>query len=168
MIFALIAVVAVAYLIGSINFAIIFSSLLMKKDIRELGSGNPGTTNMLRTGGFVPGILTFVGDALKGAVACGLGKAVFAHFSGTVHPAWVAPLVGAYLCGVACMLGHMYPVFFRFKGGKGVAANRRSPAMRMPSYGFAPDMSRRFQTGVDVRAKVEFFVRAKVDDFSPS
>ena len=115
-----ILVIIVAYLIGSINFAVIFSALFMKKDVREMGSGNAGTTNVMRTAGLLPGILTFLCDVLKGAVGCLVGRLVFTYVTTGIAD-WMHPTYAAYLCGVCCMLGHMYPVFFQFKGGKGVA-----------------------------------------------
>ncbi len=115
------AAVILAYLIGSINFAVIFSKAFIKKDIREVGSGNAGMTNVMRTAGALPGILTFVFDALKGFVACFIGKQIFNYlYTATENPVFFA-VYGAYLCGVACMIGHIFPVFFGFKGGKGVA-----------------------------------------------
>ena len=77
MVFAAIAVVIAAYFIGSVNFAVIFARAFLKKDVRSLGSGNAGATNVMRTAGFLPGILTFVCDALKGFLASYLGKLVF-------------------------------------------------------------------------------------------
>ena len=71
------AAVVIAYLLGSINFAVIFENAFLKKDVRELGSGNAGTTNVMRTAGFLPGALTFICDALKGFAACFIGKAIF-------------------------------------------------------------------------------------------
>ena len=119
MAFAAVAVVIAAYFIGSVNFAVIFAKAFLKKDVRKLGSGNAGATNVMRTAGFLPGILTFVCDALKGFVASYLGKLVFGLVmsSGTN---WLHPIYGAYLCGVACMLGHVFPIYFQFKGGKGI------------------------------------------------
>ena len=67
------AAVVIAYLLGSINFAVIFANAFLKKDVRELGSGNAGTTNVMRTAGFLPGALTFICDALKGFAACFIG-----------------------------------------------------------------------------------------------
>ena len=116
-----IAVVVLAYLLGSINFAVIFSKVFMKKDVREVGSGNAGTTNVMRSAGFVPGALTFLCDALKGFFACYIGKTVFELLS-KLEPEGYG-IIGAYLCGLACMLGHVFPVFFKFKGGKGVATS---------------------------------------------
>ena len=122
MIFLSVVAVILAYLIGSINFAVIFSSIFMKKDVRELGSGNAGTTNVMRNGGFLPGSLTFLCDALKGFVASFIGLKIFeyiSHFEGE----WSMPIYGALVCGLACMLGHVFPIFFGFKGGKGVATS---------------------------------------------
>ena len=116
-----IAVVVLAYLLGSINFAVIFSKVFMKKDVREVGSGNAGTTNVMRSAGFVPGALTFLCDALKGFVACYVGKMVFQTLSDVRGDD--LGVLGAYICGLLCMIGHVFPVFFKFKGGKGVATS---------------------------------------------
>ena len=116
-------VVIAAYLIGSINFAVIFANAFLKKDVRKLGSGNAGTTNVMRTAGFLPGALTFVCDALKGFAASFGGKLVFELIEKNASAEWAVPIYGAYLCGLACMLGHVFPVFFQFKGGKGVATS---------------------------------------------
>jgi glycerol-3-phosphate acyltransferase PlsY len=116
--------VILAYLIGSINFAVIFSNAFMKKDIREMGSGNAGMTNVMRVVGVLPGLLTFVFDALKGFAACFIGKQIF-NYLHTAEPDSLVFLgtYGAFVCGVACMLGHVFPLFFGFKGGKGVAVS---------------------------------------------
>ena len=71
---------------------------------------------------FCPGILTFVCDALKGFVASYLGKLVFGLVMSSGID-WLDPIYGAYLCGIACMLGHVFPIFFQFKGGKGAATS---------------------------------------------
>lgn len=113
------AAVVIAYFLGSINFAVIFANAFLKKDVRELGSGNAGTTNVMRTAGFLPGALTFVCDALKGFAACFIGKMLFIH----AYPGTIPWIYVAYMCGVACMLGHIFPIFFGFKGGKGVATS---------------------------------------------
>ena len=101
--------VLIAYLIGSISSAIIVCKLLRLPDPRSTGSNNPGTTNVLRVGGKFPAILTLFGDVLKGVIAVLLVK----YFN--LHSFTVA------LVMFAVFLGHLYPVFFRFKGGKGVA-----------------------------------------------
>ncbi len=98
----------VAYILGSLNFGIIVSKLLFKEDVRSSGSGNAGSTNMLRTYGKKAAAFTFLGDCAKTAIAMGLGF-LFLEFH------------GMFLAGVFCMVGHTYPVFFKFKGGKGVA-----------------------------------------------
>ena len=112
--------IIVAYLFGSISFAVIFSKLFMKQDVREMGSGNAGTTNVMRTGGFKLGALTFLGDVLKGFVACFLAKIVFSKIFENGDE-WA--VYGAYVCGLACMIGHVFPIFFQFKGGKGIATS---------------------------------------------
>lgn len=112
-----------AYLIGSINFAVIFTKAFIKSDIRDFGSGNAGTTNVMRVGGFLPGLLTFVCDALKGFVACEIGYLVFSYIYKSAAFEWSHAVYGAYICGLLCMLGHVFPIFFQFKGGKGVATS---------------------------------------------
>lgn len=116
------AVIA-AYLIGSVNFAVIFSNAFLRKDVRKLGSGNAGATNVMRTAGFLPGILTFICDALKGFIASYSGKLIFGLAASSAGIEWLHPIYGAYICGVACMLGHVFPIFFQFKGGKGAATS---------------------------------------------
>lgn len=108
-----------AYLIGSISFAVIFTEYFSKFDVRKKGSGNAGTTNVLRVAGIKAGVLTFLCDAVKGAVACLIGK----YFFSLAFNDPKTVLLGAYLCGFACMLGHAYPLFFDFKGGKCAATS---------------------------------------------
>lgn len=112
-----------AYLLGSINFAVIFSKIFIKKDVREMGSGNAGATNVLRVGGVLPGLLTFLFDAIKGFVAAGVGKLAFTYIAENFEGFILDALHGAFLCGLLCMIGHIFPVFFQFKGGKGVATS---------------------------------------------
>lgn len=111
----------VSYLLGSISFAVIITKQAIKRDVREMGSGNAGMTNVMRTAGFVPGALTFVLDFLKGAAACLIGK--YLIFGWLADRAGVEiPLVyGLLVCGVFCQLGHIFPLFFDFRGGKAVA-----------------------------------------------
>ena len=115
--------VVLAYMIGSINFAIIFTNAFVHRDVRDYGSGNAGMTNVLRVVGKKAGILTFICDALKGLVACLIGRLVFAYLLSTTGNEIFNPVYGAYICGVAVMLGHVFPLFFGFKGGKGVAVS---------------------------------------------
>lgn len=112
-----------AYLIGSINFAVIIAKAFLKKDVRDMGSGNAGTTNVMRNAGFLAGALTFFFDALKGFVAVFMGKLIFDYIYTSTQSEWALPIYGAYICGLACMLGHVFPIFFEFKGGKGVATS---------------------------------------------
>jgi glycerol-3-phosphate acyltransferase PlsY len=103
------AAAVLAYLLGSVSFAIVVSRLMRLPDPRSYGSKNPGATNVLRTGKKVAAVLTLAGDAGKGLLA--------------VWIAWfytIDPMVAA-LAGLAAFLGHLYPVFYRFRGGKGVA-----------------------------------------------
>ena len=123
MIWSAVLAVVVSYLIGSINFAVIFTKAFKKGDIRDYGSGNAGTTNVMRVGGPLPGILTFICDAFKGFASCMIGKLVFEYISQNHTGWWAYPLAGAYICAVACMVGHIFPVFFGFRGGKGVATS---------------------------------------------
>lgn len=118
-----IVTIIAAYLIGSINFAVIFAKAFMQKDVRELGSGNAGTTNVMRNAGFLPGLLTFVFDALKGFVACFMGKYIFEFVNSRTGTDLTDASIGALICGLACMLGHIFPIFFDFKGGKGIATS---------------------------------------------
>ena len=115
--------VAAAYLIGSISFAIVFSKAFAKRDVRDYGSGNAGMTNVLRVVGKKAGILTFICDAIKGFAACMIGKIVFDYLLSATGEGIFAPLNGAFICGVACMIGHVFPIFYGFKGGKGVAVS---------------------------------------------
>lgn len=119
-IYAVLAVLA-AYAIGSINFAIIISNLWIKRDIRKFGSGNAGATNVVRSVGVVPGILTFVLDFAKGVAAAYIGFIAFKYLDVFSNVSIINALNGAYLCGTVCQLGHIFPVFFDFKGGKGIA-----------------------------------------------
>jgi glycerol-3-phosphate acyltransferase PlsY len=102
-----------AYLIGSISFAVIVSRLFGLPDPRSYGSGNPGATNVLRTGKKAAAVLTLLGDAAKGWVAMFLAL----RFA----PEWQVPEIAVAGAGVAVFIGHLFPVFFGFKGGKGVA-----------------------------------------------
>ena len=115
-----------AYVLGSINFAVIFTNLFTKKDVRDFGSGNAGMTNVLRVAGPLPGILTFLCDALKGAVACFIGRYVIFDYLVKNYPDradFYLPVYGALFCGIFCMLGHVFPAFFQLKGGKAVAVS---------------------------------------------
>lgn len=110
-----------AYLIGSVNFAIIFTRKFKNEDIRNHGSGNAGMTNAFRYAGKLPGVLTLVCDFAKGVVSVLLGYFVFVWL-GRLPQAGVLidPTYGKYIAGLFCFLGHLYPAYYGFKGGKGV------------------------------------------------
>lgn len=113
-----------SYLLGSISFSIIFTRKLYNNtDIRTLGSGNAGLTNVLRSVGVKAGILTLIFDFGKGAASVYAGRLIFQYF-GTLSgmPPYFAQY-GAYLAGLFCMIGHIYPVYFGFRGGKGVLSS---------------------------------------------
>lgn len=105
--------VLVAYLIGSISFAVVVSRIFGLPDPHTYGSGNPGATNVLRTGKKAAAVLTLVGDAAKGAIALWLAQQFAPRFGvGETVLAAVA---------LAAFLGHLFPLYFHFRGGKGVA-----------------------------------------------
>ncbi|MEK7989433.1 MAG: glycerol-3-phosphate 1-O-acyltransferase PlsY [Thiotrichaceae bacterium] len=104
-----ISLVIAAYLLGSFSSAVVVCKLMGYADPRTLGSGNPGATNVLRHGGKKAAIITLILDMLKGVIAVLLAKFL------TDHSLFVA------LSALAVFLGHLYPIFFNFKGGKGVA-----------------------------------------------
>ena len=124
--FKLFIVAIVSYLLGSCNFGVIISKSLKKEDIRESGSGNAGTTNMMRTYGKTLGILTIIGDIAKVFVAIWLAfkimsveetKMIFDRISD--NPQCVLKS----FAGLFAVAGHIFPCFFKFKGGKGVATS---------------------------------------------
>ena len=102
-----------AYLVGSIDFAVIVARM-HGVDIHSVGSGNPGASNVIRSIGRVPGALVLLGDTLKGVIGAAIGAIAAA-------PPWNPTVHWAFLAGLFAVLGHCYPVFHRFKGGKGVA-----------------------------------------------
>ncbi len=112
---------AIAYLFGSISFAVIFTKMSSKKDIREMGSGNAGFTNVLRSVGVVPAVFTLLFDFLKGVIAGFFGKWLFSMIQ-TSDSVLLEELIiyGGFIGGVFAIIGHMYPVYFGFKGGKGI------------------------------------------------
>ncbi len=107
----------IAYLIGSINFSVIFSKKFAGFDVREKGSGNAGTTNMLRSVGKKAAAITLICDILKGVVAI-----LIAIFLGNLFNAQNRSIL-VQIAGIAVVVGHTFPVFFGFKGGKGVATS---------------------------------------------
>lgn len=119
------AVIA-AYLVGSIDFAVIVARM-HGVDIREVGSGNPGASNVIRSIGRVPGAMVLVLDTIKGVIGAAMGMIA----SGTADP----QVEWAFLAGLAAVVGHCYPIFHRFKGGKGVATGLGVLFFTMPLVG---------------------------------
>lgn len=110
------AVAAVAYLIGSVSFAVIVSRIAGQEDVRHHGSGNAGMTNMLRSYGKKLAFFTTVGDFGKSLVAVALGRMLF-----TIGG--ITAMDGGYIAGLFVILGHLFPIYFGFKGGKGVLSS---------------------------------------------
>ncbi|WP_186151315.1 glycerol-3-phosphate 1-O-acyltransferase PlsY [Burkholderia gladioli] len=120
----------VAYLIGSVSFAVVVSALMGLADPRSYGSKNPGATNVLRSGNKKAAILTLLGDAFKGWLAVWLVR----HFG-------IGGELGVALAAIAVFLGHLYPIFFRFQGGKGVATAAGVLLAISPALGIAALLS---------------------------
>ncbi|MBF1299993.1 MAG: glycerol-3-phosphate 1-O-acyltransferase PlsY [Parvimonas sp.] len=108
--FKLIFCIIIAYFLGNISGGMIFGKLLFNKDIRDYGSKNAGTTNALRVFGIKAGALTFIVDLLKSILACFIGMKLLG-------------LNGVLLAGIFVVIGHNWPVFLNFKGGKGIASS---------------------------------------------
>jgi glycerol-3-phosphate acyltransferase PlsY len=100
----------IGYLLGSLSTGVVIARLFGNVDIRKQGSGNIGMTNVMRTLGWLPSILTFLGDALKGVAAALIGRAIGGE-------------VGLHIGGAAAVIGHNWPVLFGFKGGKGMSTS---------------------------------------------
>lgn len=113
----------VAYLLGSINWAIIITRLRSRKDIRDVGSGNAGATNVLRSQGVGPAVLTLAGDAGKGvlAVLAGGWIASLLPVGAVAFDPTALTMFGRYVAALFVVTGHVFPVFYGFRGGKGVA-----------------------------------------------
>ena len=107
---AMVFCIVVPYLLGSINFAVVFSRGIHHDDVRQHGSGNAGSTNMLRTYGLKSAVLTLICDILKGVVSTLIGLIVMPYYLGF-----------AYISALMCMIGHAFPIYHHFKGGKCVA-----------------------------------------------
>ena len=126
----LVLVVVLSYLLGSVNWAIVVSRVFYHDDIRRHGSGNAGTTNVLRTYGKKAAIVTFLGDGLKGVLSIVIACLIFGfpmtgkllengYTTYDIH--YIHLITAAYLAAFFAMLGHIFPVFSKFRGGKGFA-----------------------------------------------
>ena len=112
-----IIIAVIGYCIGSINFSVILSKKMAGFDVREKGSGNAGTTNMLRAVGKKAAALTLICDILKGVVAIAIAIIIGKIFSDTNKELLLQ------IAGISVVIGHTFPIFFKFKGGKGVATS---------------------------------------------
>lgn len=115
----LVLMTLIGYLLGSLSFGILIPKLRSGLDIRQMGSGNAGTTNVLRTQGVKMALWVFLGDLAKGMVAAGIGLVV------------AGPLGGA-LASLGSLMGHCYPLYFSFKGGKGIATGVGTVLILLP------------------------------------
>jgi glycerol-3-phosphate acyltransferase PlsY len=115
---AILLIAASAYLLGSIPIGYLLVRLFRQQDIRSIGSGNIGATNVLRYGGKLLGAVTFLLDMLKGSAAVWLGVLLAVHFASAVPVRDFEALAA-----LSAVLGHMFPVWLRFRGGKGVATS---------------------------------------------
>lgn len=124
LILPLLASALLGYLLGSINWSIILTRQFKnKEDIRKYGSGNAGMTNVLRSVGKLPAALTFVGDFLKCVAAVLLARLMLYYgcqWAGAPL-AWIE--IGQYIAGFCCVLGHIFPIYYGFRGGKGVVTS---------------------------------------------
>jgi len=120
------AIAVLSYLLGSLNFGVILSNKLKKDDIRNYGSGNAGTTNMLRKYGKGYAFLTIVGDMLKVVAAAFIALKIMEYTPQTLNEVGIDMSIERNIfiksfAGFFCVVGHIFPCFFKFKGGKGVA-----------------------------------------------
>ena len=115
-----------SYLIGSVDFAVVVARM-HGVNIHEVGSGNPGATNVMRTLGRLPAAMVFIGDALKGVIAAAIGTYL------TLADSAISPW--AFAAGLAAVVGHCYPLYHRFRGGKGVATAAGVVFFTMPIVG---------------------------------
>lgn len=113
---ALLLSAAAAYLLGSVDFGIVVSRVFYHQDIRKFGSGNAGMTNILRTFGKKAAALTLAGDMLKGSVSVWLAKYLICRIAPELPVLYLA-----YTAAIFALLGHLFPLYFHFKGGKGVS-----------------------------------------------
>jgi glycerol-3-phosphate acyltransferase PlsY len=150
MVWKLILTAVIGYLIGSVSFGYLAGKIFKGKDIREVGSGNAGTANAIRNYGWGVGIFTFIGDLLKGCVAALIGAVFFNELGVYFDTVWIQSVfpglnaiaelnshLALYVGGVAAVIGHIFPVFLKFKGGKGVATSLGVFLVIMPIPAFA-------------------------------
>ena len=115
-VFAYVIAAVAAYLLGSVSVSVLLTKLFFHNDVRSQGSGNAGATNVARVFGMGSGIITLLGDVAKTVISMLIGK-------------WLGGDLGLAIAGGACMIGHCWPVYFHFKGGKGVSVGAAIGAM---------------------------------------
>lgn len=115
-VFAYVIAAVAAYLLGSVSVSVLLTKLVFHNDVRSQGSGNAGATNVARVFGMGAGIITLLGDVAKTVISMLIGK-------------WLGGDLGLAIAGGACMIGHCWPVYFHFKGGKGVSVGAAIGAM---------------------------------------
>ena len=120
--------IAIPYLLGSINSAIIVSKLFFHEDVRTHGSGNAGTTNVMRTYGKKAALFTLLGDILKTVISILIGGL----FLGLYYKTGFSFGWGGYIAGFFCIVGHVWPIYYRFRGGKGVLCLASAVLMLSP------------------------------------
>lgn len=125
----IVATIVIPYLLGSVNSAIIVSKIFFHEDVREKGSGNAGTTNVMRSYGKKAALLTLLGDILKTVLAIFVGGLFMGLYYG---PYGFSIGYGGYIAGFFCIVGHIFPVFYKFRGGKGVLCLATAAAMLSP------------------------------------
>ena len=120
--YVIIIVALIGYFLGNVQTALIISRLRFRDDVRLYGSGNAGTTNMIRVYGKNYGLITFIGDAGKCVAAFFIGRIVANHFGLNADDPALSVLLGGYISTSAVVFGHCYPVLCQFRGGKGAAS----------------------------------------------
>ena len=123
LILPLLLTAVLGYLLGSVSFSIILTRIFKNEDIRNHGSGNAGMTNVLRTVGKLPAVLTFILDFLKCVLSVTLGYLIVSKACEAAGLPESYAVVGKYAAGFACLFGHIFPVYFGFRGGKGVVTS---------------------------------------------
>ncbi len=131
---SLLVCMAAGYLLGSVNTSIIVSKLFFGEDVRNYGSGNAGATNVLRTYGKKSAVITLLGDVLKTVIAVLIGRFVgFPIQFGAIYGEVVYPITfGGYVAALFTIIGHTFPLYYKFKGGKGVLCAAAAVAMLSP------------------------------------
>lgn len=123
--FSIVLAAAIGYFLGSINFSIIIVKLMQGRDIRDMGSRNAGLTNTLRCAGKTCAALTLIGDMLKGIVAVLISRGMCDLLNAGMNPGDDTHYIG-YIAGLCAIVGHVFPIYYGFKGGKGVLVGASS------------------------------------------